>query len=274
MSTSTQVHGDGTTDYVLDTGTDLGTAQMEYLRVLLDQPTTEVLDATGLGRGWRCLDLGAGGGSITRQLAERTGPTGRVVAVDLVTDKLDGLPGVEIHRHDVRQGLPDDGPFDLIHARLVLLHLPERLEVLRTLIDALAPGGWLVLGEYGERLPYALPAPGVDTQLFERVQDIGHHVVGAGAGQSLRWAHEADRHMTTAGMVDVHSREHSFTTAGGSVGCRYHHNLITQIEAPMLRAGVSEAELARYRDLLLDPRFRAWFYQFVCISGRKPGTVS
>ena len=55
---------------------------------------------------------------------------------------------IAVRRHDVRHEPPPGGPFDVIHARLVLLHLPERKRVLRELVRALVPGGWLVLEEF------------------------------------------------------------------------------------------------------------------------------
>ncbi|TDD77977.1 class I SAM-dependent methyltransferase [Actinomadura darangshiensis] len=270
---SAHAEPEGSTSYLFDTGSDLGDQQMRVMPVLLDPLTLDVLDATGVGPGARCLELGAGGGSIARALAERAGPSGRVVAVDLATDYLEDIPGVEVYRHDITQGLPDPGPFDLIHARLVLLHLPQRLEVLRTLVDALAPGGWLVLGEYSGRLPYASAAPTEDElALFDRVMDIGHHVIGAGAGQSLRWAHEAPEHLLNAGLTNVHSREYSFTTVGGDTACRYIDLLVRQIAPPLLSAGLSEGQLTRFHELMLDPRFRGWFYQFVGTRGQKPSS--
>jgi len=257
--------------YLLNTGSDLGRLQMDYLEQLLDPVTTACLGEIGVEPGWRCLDLGAGGGSITRWLAERAGPTGTVVSVDLDTGHLADGPGVEVHRHDINDGLPVDGPFQLIHTRLLLLHLPRRAEILKTLVDALAPGGWLVVGEFWYQPRRVLSAPSdADARLYERVQDIGHNTVARGAGVSFGWAHEVDSHMADAGLTNLHSLEHTRTTAGGTTACLLNRNYVDQLATPLLGAGITDAELARYRDLMLDPRFRAWFYQFVCTWGQKP----
>ena len=48
-----------------------------------DPLTRRYLGDRGLQAGWRCLEVGAGGGSIARWLAERVGPSGHVVATDL-----------------------------------------------------------------------------------------------------------------------------------------------------------------------------------------------
>jgi SAM-dependent methyltransferase len=255
------------TEYLLATGSDLRRDYLTYLAQLLDDTTVACLDATGIGPGGRCLDIGAGGGSITRWLAGRTGS---VVAVDLDVTHLDAGAGVVVHRHDLDDGLPDDGPFDLIHARMTLVHLSRREEVLGWLVDALAPGGWLVVGECSDRPLTALAAPSpADLTLWARMQHLSHDVVGRARGISLGWAHEVDSRMAAAGLVDVKSVEYSRTTAGGEVGCLLHANLNRQAESELRQAGATGAELARYRELMHDPRFRAWFYQFVCTRGRK-----
>ncbi|MGH8793118.1 MAG: class I SAM-dependent methyltransferase [Stackebrandtia sp.] len=260
-------------EYIFDTGSDLGREQMEYLADILDGPTTESLEAIDVRPGQRCLDLGAGGGSITRWLAERTGPTGAVVAVDLDTDCLVEQPGVEIHRHNVDDGLPSDGPYDLIHARLLLMHLSRREAILKTLVDALAPGGWLVVGDISSRPLKVLSAPSrADEVLFDYVQDVSHNVVARGRGVSFEWAHDVYGHMVDAGLTNVHGAEFSETNVGGDDACRLHRNYNLQAESLLLDAGLSADEIGRYRALLLDPRFRVWYYQFVCTRGQKPAS--
>ncbi|WP_419997148.1 class I SAM-dependent methyltransferase [Streptomyces boninensis] len=264
-----------TQEYIYDTGSELGTQQVNYLADLLDGPTTRFLEETGVGPGWRCLDVGAGFGSITRWLAERVGSEGRTVAVDLATDHLAAIPGVEAYRHDINDGLPDagDGPYDLIHARLVLLHLPRREEILKMLVGALAPGGWLVLGDFSGREFTALEAPSeADRDLWHRFFHSAHHVAAPKAGLSTTWAHEAYGQMAAAGLTELHAVEHSETSRGGTTGCLLYANYIAQI-GPLLReAGTSAEELARLTELMAEPRFVTWHYQCVFTRGRKNGS--
>src|SRR6266516_3180461 len=114
---------------------------------MLDPITTGRLTSTGVGPGWRCLEVGAGGGSVAGWLAARVGggvgPPGHVLATDINPAQLRPGPGLEVARHDiVRDPLPD-AAYDLVHARLVLQHLPERQAVLARLARTLRPGGWL-----------------------------------------------------------------------------------------------------------------------------------
>jgi SAM-dependent methyltransferase len=259
-------------EYLLDSGSDLGREQLDCLQILLDAHTTACLDAVGVRPGQRCLDLGAGGGSITRRLAERAGPTGRVVAVDISTDHLVTPRGVEVCCHDINDGLPVEGPFDLIHARLVLMHLSRREEILRMLAAALAPGGWLVIGEFtGPQQRVESASCAADEHLFLRVQEVAHAFLAREHGISYDWAYEVDRQMAAAGLMNIDSRSFSQTTTGGDIGCLLSRNYVVQIEDVLLGgSGITAEELDRYRKLLMDPRFRAWFYTFVCTRGQRP----
>src|SRR5579884_3420851 len=127
--------------------------EAERLRLLgewRDPITLSRMEALGLGPGWRCLEVGVGGGSTARAMAERVGPTGRVTAADInpgFLAVLDGVPGIEVRHCDVRR---DDFPpasFELIHTRLVLEHLPDRVDVMRRMAGWLAPGGWVLFEE-------------------------------------------------------------------------------------------------------------------------------
>lgn len=250
---------------------DLDYAQMRYVEALLDGPSTELLWTTRPQPGWRCLEIGAGGGSIARWLEQRTSPGGEVHAVDLDTDLLERIPGVTAHRHDINDGLPVEGPFDLVHARLVLLDLPRRTAILEDLVDALAPGGWLVVGEFSARLPRSIPTDGPrDGDLFDRLMEISHGIVGRGSSRSLAWAQEVAGRLDDLGLVDLQTRKHSPIVTGSDLSARYLRNLATQIRPQLIAAGMTDQELDRCDEILMDPRFRAWFYQLVSTRGRAP----
>jgi len=255
-------------DYIFDTGSDLGRPHLDHLGNVLDRPTRWCLERLGLSRDARCLELGAGSGSIANWLAARTG---EVVAVDIDTSQLtDTAPGVRVLQQDLRDGLGVDGPFDLIHARLVLTHIPEREKIFAQLVDALAPGGRLVLGDFtGRRLhPVAVPEP-ADSALWARIQHLSHEIVSPAGGISFAWAGEVAGHMSAAGLINVHTTEYSETTAGGTDGCLLHRNLNQQAEPLLLAVGATPDELTRYRALMTNPAFSAWFYQFLCTSAER-----
>lgn len=136
--------------YLLDNADREAPIRFAGLSALFDSGTIRHLEQRGLGRGWHCLEVGAGGGSIATWLADRVGPTGRVLATDIDPRHLQSLqiPNLEVRRHDISVDPLPQAAFDLVHARLVLMHLPERDKVLARLVSALKPGGWLVDEEY------------------------------------------------------------------------------------------------------------------------------
>jgi SAM-dependent methyltransferase len=122
-----------------------------------DPQSIRYLEATDVAAGWRCLEVGAGSGSIARWLAERVGPSGHVVATEIDPRFLEGLtalnlPNLEVQRHDIGLGELPERNFDLIHARLLLIHVPQRQEALARLVVALKPGGWLVIEDVDHEL--------------------------------------------------------------------------------------------------------------------------
>src|SRR5689334_6589116 len=136
--------------YLLDNADSIAAHRMAALARLYDAATHRTLDAAGISAGWHCLEVGGGGGGVARWMAERVGATGSVLCTDLDPRHIapSGLANLHVVRHDVvRDPLPE-GKFDLAHARLVLLHIPERAAVLAKLIAALKPGGWLVIEDF------------------------------------------------------------------------------------------------------------------------------
>jgi SAM-dependent methyltransferase len=197
--------------YLLDNADREASARFDALSALFDPGTIRHLEDRGIGAGWHCLEVGGGGGSITAWLAERVGPTGHVLVTDIDSRFLELLDAsnVEVRRHDVVTDPLPQAAFDLIHARAVLIHLPERERVLARLVAALKPGGWLVDEELDSAslLPDQTKYPGeilLKTQLammrlmddrgverrfgrmlFERLRSLGLDAVGAEARMSV-----------------------------------------------------------------------------------------
>jgi SAM-dependent methyltransferase len=66
--------------------------------------------------------------------------------------------GYTVRCHDVGVDPPPGDGFDLVHARLVLVHVPQRAAALAAMISALRPGGWLLVEEADPTMqPLACP---------------------------------------------------------------------------------------------------------------------
>jgi ubiquinone/menaquinone biosynthesis C-methylase UbiE len=141
-------YGPLVTEYVLTTDPDeVERRRMELLFAYHGQLTIEVLDAAGVSAGWRCLEVGAGGGDITRWLARMVAPAGSVVAVDLETHWIESLASevVEVRRGDFGQLSFDAAAFDLVIAQMLLLHLPSPADACRRFVEVCAPAGQIVI---------------------------------------------------------------------------------------------------------------------------------
>ena len=90
--------------------------QLSHLENFLDPITVAALERTGVGNGARCLELGPGRGSVSHWLAQRVGGGGEVTTIDINPVHVQPRPNLRIMQHDLREGLPVEGGFDLIHA--------------------------------------------------------------------------------------------------------------------------------------------------------------
>src|SRR4051794_33015496 len=113
--------------YLLNNGNPEASRRFDALSTTYDSTTIRHLESLGIGEGWTCLEVGGGGGSIAAWLADRVGPRGRVLATDIDPRFLQSLrlPNVEVQKHNVLTDPLPEAAFDLIHLRLVLIHLPE-----------------------------------------------------------------------------------------------------------------------------------------------------
>ena len=118
----------------------------------LHSTSAALLDRTGLRPGQAAIDLGCGPSGIIELLAERVSPGGRVVGLDAdpahvamarELARQRGLGHVEIVAADARRtGLPS-GSFDLVHARTLLVTLPQPAAVVAEMVRLARPGGWV-----------------------------------------------------------------------------------------------------------------------------------
>lgn len=122
--------------------------RLRMIEEALDPTTIGHLQRTGIGAGWRRLELGAGVGSVMKWMGDVVGTSGKVVGVDKNANHLRDLcdPAFHIIEGDILE-VPLDDAFDLAHCRYVLIHNRASDEILRKLRDALKPGGWLVAEE-------------------------------------------------------------------------------------------------------------------------------
>lgn len=247
---------------------DLST-ERERLRLLerdSDPQTMEILHGLPVDASWRCLDLGAGAGSIAYWLADRC-RDGHVVAADIDVRFLDSAqPGnLEVRQFDVsRDGFPD-GSFDLVHARSLLCHVPTRDTVLAHIVKWLAPGGWLVVGEPYTFTPDTSPYPQV--RGFYRAVDKRW----TAQGSDMRWAHRLPGLMAQAGLRQLSVIPRTNCMGLGGAHDAFALASIRQIGAVMVAGGdITQSELDEMIALFDDPEFVDIRSAFITVKGQTP----
>jgi SAM-dependent methyltransferase len=157
--------------------------------------------------------------------------------------------------------------FDLIHARLVLVHLPERAAVLRRLVAALRPGGWLALEDFDLQLiPHITAGGTADEKLMNKVWDaLIALLVSRGADPC--YGRKLPALLDDAGLAEVQADGHLAIARGGSAGARLQQANVDQTRDQLAASClVTGDEITRFHDLLDDPSTA--FMKPVLISAR------
>jgi len=232
----------GAPEYVFDNAGRNAEARYRELSRVYDGNTIRHIEQRGIDKGWSCLEIGGGGGSIASWLCARVGVRGRVLATDLDPRFLEELSytNLEVHRHDIRaEGLPK-GEFDLAHARLVLIHLPDREVALRRMIDALKPGGWIVAEEFDVLTFRPDPAvnPGEANLRVRQAFETALTVRGVDLHCGRLLAHE----LKANGLVQVGVEATVSLWGGKSTGTVLMKNDFGEMREPMVSSGLISQE--------------------------------
>jgi SAM-dependent methyltransferase len=227
-----------------------------YLGEMLDDLTKRRISGLGDLTGKACLEFGAGGGSIARWLADAVGPGGRVLATDINPRHLRPYPGVTVLRHDLVNEPVPEGPWDIIHGRLVLLHIAQREEILVRLAAALAPGGVLLLEEWETSFrKLVLAAPDRESaELLDFYHEVLVDRILPPRGNDSTWGSRVHSAMLDAGLTDVDTTITSRSWPGGTAGALLVAANIAQLRDEFIAAGVTAEQLDEMCRLVTDPR--------------------
>jgi len=256
-------------DYLLDNQQSEAGERFDALAALFNPTTFRHLEAIGLTAGWRAWEVGAGGPSVPAWIAARTG--GPVLATDIDTVWLSEMAeSVDVVRHDVGVDPAPDGPFDLVHARLVLVHVTNRERALATMVESLRPGGWLLLEEADPGLqPLVCPDESSDAERLANRLKRGFRTLMAERGVDLAFGRTLPRLLRRAGLVEVQSD--AYFPMGGPSCDELERATIEQIRDQLIEHRLATPEeIERHLravatgqlDLATSPLVSAW--------GRKP----
>jgi SAM-dependent methyltransferase len=192
--------------YLLDNQQAEAGTRFDALSTLFNPSTFRHISDLGIKSGWRCWEVGAGGPSVPRWLAQQAGPTGRVLATDIDVSWTQeaASSAVEVRRHDVGRDEPPEETFDLVHARLVLVHVVDRANALQSMLKVLRPGGWLFIEDADPALqPLICPDEyGPEQQLANKLRN-GFRKLLTQRGADLSYGRKLPRLLREAGLIDV-----------------------------------------------------------------------
>lgn len=274
--------GDNTTagDVVYSLGTS--PAERDRLRRQsgeLRDHSALLLDRVGAGAGWRAVDLGCGPSGIVDLLAERVGSAGQVVGLDFEPANVAlarefaaerGLANVEVIQGDAgRTGFPV-ASYDLVHARTLLINVPDPAAVVAEMVRLARPGGWVAVLEPdgGGGVCYP-PHPAWDrlTEIFYAAQKEDHAdtFIGRRLPELFR----------RAGLVDIGVEAKADIYPAGHSRRTIRADLVRSMRPKIVAAGIaSERELDEVdqavREHLSDPATLMLPHLLFLAWGRKP----
>ena len=243
--------------------------RLRLIEQALDPTTIEHLKLTGIERGWRCLELGGGAGSIARWMGNVVAAHGEVVCIDLDAAHLRDLPmpPFRIVEGDFLE-MPIDGSFDLAHCRYVLIHNRQSQAILEKLSALIKPSGLLVLEEpdftSSMRLNEVVNAPfervnKAICRMFEQMQldpAFGLHLPARAASAGLQ-------------VLNVDARIH--LNKGGDALARMMAESARALRQKYLATGqIDSDDVESYiRTAYCDPRWRV-YYSTISVTATKP----
>jgi ubiquinone/menaquinone biosynthesis C-methylase UbiE len=238
-----------------------------------------LLDRVGLQPGQAAIDLGCGPRGILDLLAARVSPGGQVVGLDadpahtamaakFVFDR--ALSGVEVVTADARRtGLPA-ASFDLVHARTLLINLPDPAKVVAEMVRLARPGGAVAVAEPDTEHALCYPP----SPAFDQICTI-FAVAFSRNGADPAIGRRVPELFRQAGLADVQAESRTQMYAPGNSRRTVRLDLVNAMRPQIVEMGLaSNQELDELdttaRPHLQDPRTVVMSGLLFLVWGRKP----
>lgn len=240
----------------------LGGSEVELQRLRAQAAEHEasarwLLEEIGVKEGSRVLDVGCGPIGILPLLAQAVGSAGEVVGLER-EPRFVGMARAELSRLGVTNtmivegdalssGL-EHGSFDLVHERLVLVNLPERLGLVREMAALAAPGGIVALEDIDNVSWTCDPQHNSWTSLL----GVFHDVFQAGGGDPFV-GRRLPALLREARVVDVRARATAYLPEVGEYRRTHLLSLIASIRDKVIASGaMQQAELDYHQAALIE----------------------
>ena len=241
--------------------------RLQLLEAHVDPLSVMAIEAAGIEPGFRCLEIGAGAGSIARWLVKQAGDASLVHAIDLDTRLLSPLVdlGITVLQHDI---LVDDfppGSFEVVHARAVLEHIPGREHALDRIAEWLAPNGSLVLVDCA-----SYPIYSSSNEAFRDAMSAWVEVIGR-TGTDYDWTRTFPEPLQRHGYRDLGAAAIAPVLQGGTSIAGFWSLTLETLRPRIVEAGLlTNAAIDEARRLLADPEFWDLGAGWIAAWGKRP----
>jgi ubiquinone/menaquinone biosynthesis C-methylase UbiE len=260
--------------YTLDNAAQGERDRLRLVEEAWDPGSIAHFERLGVREGDHVLMVAGGGGSLVEWMAQRVGSTGRVVAIDLDPRFLEPLAeqyaNVEVYqRNVVTQELPA-GEFDLVHTRLLVAWLPERVSVIEKMTVAVKPGGTLMI----EDMDSASWGPAYPNEATDRVRAAAMRFLD-NIGYDTRTGRRLPGWFKQAGLedVDAHGSVLTFRGSSDTVVPFYLYTFRQSTQLMLDMQLVSEDDIAQVEERYADPAYDGLAHTMITAWGRKPAAA-
>jgi len=209
---------------------------------------------------------------IAAWLADQVGNDGFVVATDLDPRFLTAIdaPNLEVRQHDIVQDPIEADSYDLVHARLVLEHLPQNDAALDHMINAVRPGGWLLVEDFDHAS--FLPDPASDALYLTAWSDFlrAFGILSVGRGLDLAYGRRLLGLLERRNLDSIRAEAHAAMQTGGSPRSEMLALSIAKMHDGLVSSGEVDGDsLGRLTTMLRMPEHRWMSQLMVSATGKK-----
>ena len=233
------------------------------LSELYDAQTIHHLERRGISKGWLCLEVGDGAGSITSWLCEHIGNAGRVLSTSIEPCFLQTLSfrNLEVRRLDIRADELPQRRFDLVHARLALMHLPGRELALERMLRSVKRGGWIVIEEFDASSLLLHPAINPEQEELKTISAFYEAMVSRGV--EMRYGRWLEQQLRARRLVNIGAEATICIWQGPSTGIEFLKLSCEELRESVIASGAVaetefEADMNRIERDFLVPSPTMW----------------
>jgi len=256
-----------------DEQADFEGERLHYLQQALDPLTFRRFDQLGAKPGWRCLEVGAGEGSVAQWLARKVGLQGAVVATDIDPRLMnkEHASNMEIRQHDILVDDLEQEYYDLVHARAVLMHLSDPLQAVKKMTAAVRPGGWLFLEEFDQISFGAVETESPVGKAFNQKMGTLLGALKAARIMDMSFGRHLRGLLEQLGFIMIENEGITEINRGGDPITQFQLMNLQLAGPPLVAAGIlTQEDVELLQELFVDPSFYYVGHVFFGVWGKRP----